>query len=322
MNLNNAYTFYGLSKDLEKASSMLRLLSCQLEQLPKDSSQTLAIGWEWIFKSLNVKVPSGLLLEENKKESNDFCEADAYTLVDYFTFDSGNKHSILNCFQSAQKKANKYPNSSINTLLNPVCLLLNNTSMKEVWPQDKTLDFYKKIQTYVYLLHNHLDNNLYRNEDFYFMQMGRFVERLELNISILNTHAQCVIGWKDTEKELNSLLSYCGSFDFYKQIHGSEKNIQKVFDFIVSNPRSPSSLLFFLNRIETSIQNIKNSNIPVSEALHKIIQTLKDTILSSNKSALIPFLESVQIQSKELQKELNLTFQHPHSCTEEFKKHG
>ena len=320
MNSNNAYNFYGLSKDIEKASSMLRLLSCQLEQLPKNSSQTLAIGWEWIFKSLNVKVPSGLLLEENKKESNDFCEADAYTLIDYFTFETGHEYSILNCFQSAQKKAKKFSNSSIKTLLNPICLLLNNTNMKNIWPQNKTLDFYKKLQTNVCFLHSHLDNNLYRNEDFYFIQLGRFMERLELTISILNTHAQYVIGWKDTEKELNSLLSYCKAFDFYEQAHGSEKNIQKVFDFIVSDPQSPSSLLFFLNQIETSIQNI-NLNTPISQ-ISEIIHPLKKNIISSSKSALIPFLESAQVQSKELQKELNSIFQHPQSCTEELKKHG
>ena len=320
MNSSSAYNFYGWSKDLEKANSMLRLLSCQLEQLPKDSSQTLAVGWEWIFKSLNVKVPSGLLLEENKKESSDFCQADAYTLVDYFTFEAGHKYSILNCFQSAQKKSKKYPNTTITTLLNPVCLLLNNTSMKDVWPQNKTLDFYKKLQTYVGLLYSHLDNNFYRGNDFYFIQLGRFIERLELIISILNTHAQYVIGWKNTEKELNNLLSYCGAFDLYKQIHGSEKNIQKVFDFIVSEPRSPSSLLFFLNQIEASIQNI-NLNTS-SDQILEIIRSLKESILSSSKLALIPFLESTQVQSKELQKELLIYFQHPTSYTEELKKHG
>lgn len=319
MTSNNAYNFYGLGKDLEKASSMLRLLSCQLEQLTANSSQTLAVGWEWIFKSLKVKVPSGFLLEEDKKESKNFCQADAYTLVDYFTFEKEHQHSISACFQSAQKKAKKCVNSSIENILNPACLLLNNTNMKDVWPQDKTLDFYKKLQTYVYLFHNNLDYNFYRTEDFNFIQLGRFIERLDLIISILNTHAQHIIGWRETEKELNSLLSYCGVFDLYKQVHGSERNIQKIFDFIVSDPRSPKSLLFFLNQIEISIQNI---NIPNSKPLHEIIKSLKNTTMSASKSALIPFLESIQIQCKDLQKKLNSNFQPSNTHLEESKKHG
>ena len=314
----NAYHLYELSRRVEQADSMLRLLSSQLQQLPKDSSQTLAVGWEWIFKSLNVKVPSGLLLEENKKESSDFCQADAYTLVDYFTFETGHEHSILNCFQSAQKNVKKCSNHSAAALLDSACLLLNNVHINDVWPQNKTLDFYKKLQTFICLLYYNLDNNTYREEDFYFTQLGRFTARLELIISILNVHAECIIGWKDTEKELNSLLSYCGAFDLYQKVYGSEKNIQQIFDFIVSNSKSPRSLLFFVHQIETSIQNI---NLPNSKAL-EIIQSLKEKIMSANQSALTPFLESIQIQSKALQKELNACFQDSDSYVEELKKHG
>ena len=324
MNSQNFYNLYWMNRRVEQADSMLRLISGQLQQLPKDSSQTLAIGWEWIFKSLNVQVPSGFLLEENKKESSDFCQADAYTLVDYFTLEAENEHSILSCFQSAKKQFQKYPNIPAKEILNHICLLLNNTPMKDIWPQKKTLDFYKKLQTSICLLYHSLDNNFYRGEDFDFIQLGRFVERFSLIISILNVHAQHIIGWKDTKKELNSLLFYCGAFDIYQQACGLEKNIQKVFDFIVSNPESPRSLLFSLNKIETAVQYInlktKTSSSPI---LNETIKSLKEKIKSSHQSALIPFLSAIQTQFQTLNEKLaSVYLQDLDSCEEELKKHG
>ena len=317
----NAHNLYELSRQVEQADSMLRLLSSQLKQLPKDSSQTLAIGWEWIFKSLQVQAPSGLLLAEDKEESSDFCQADAYTLIDYFTFEKGHEHSILSCFQSAQQQARNI-NSPVTKALDSICLMLNSTPMKEIWLQKKTLDFYKKLQISVALLRHSFDNNFYRGEDFYFIKLGQFIEHFKLTVSILNVHAQYIIGWKEQEKELNNLLSYCGAFNLYQQAFGSEKNIQKVFDFIVSDLRSPSSLLFSLNQIETSIQNI-NLNSPLSKTLYETIQSLKDKIMSSHQSALIPFLEFIQRQFQILQKELNFVyFQHSDFYAKEFKKHG
>ena len=318
----NSYYLYWINRRVEQADSMLRLLSGQLQQLPKDSSQTLALGWEWIFKSLNVQVPSGFLLEENKKESSDFCQADAYTLVDYFTFETGHEHSILSCLQSAQKQFQKYINSPAKEILNHTYLLLTNTSMKEIWPQTKTLDFYKKIQTSLCLFYHSLDNNFYRGEDFYFIQLGRSIERFNLIISILNIHAQHIIGWKDTKKELESLLFYCGAFDLYHQAYGLEKNIQKVFDFIVSNPESPRSLLFSLNKIDLSIQNI-NLKTTTPQILNESIQSLKEKITSSHQSALIPFLEAVQTQFQTLCEKLtSIYFQDLDFNEEELKKHG
>ena len=317
----NSYYLYWMSRRVEQADSMLRLLSGQLQQLPKDSSQTLALGWEWIFKSLNVQVPSGFLLEENKKESSEFCQADAYTLVDYFTFETGHEHSILSCFQSAQKQFQKYMNSPAKEIFNQTYLLLNNTSMKEIWPHKKAIDFYKKLQSSLHLFYHSLDNNFYRGEDFYLIQLGRYVERFNLITSILNVHAQHIIGWKDTKKELNSLLFYCNTFDLYHQAYGLEKNIQKVFDFIVSNPESPRSLLSSLNKIESSIQNINLTTTP--QILNESIQSLKEKIKSSHQSALIPFLEAVQTQFQTLCEKLtSVYFQDFDSNEEELKKHG
>ena len=315
----NSYNLYWMNRYVEQADSMLRLIRGQLQQLPKNSSQTLALGWEWVFKSLNVQVPSGFLLEENKKESSDFCQADAYTLVDYFTFETGHKHSILSCLQSAQKQLHKQ--SPAKEILNNTCLLLNNTSMKDIWPPEKTLEFYKKLQTSICLFYHSLDTDLYREEGFYFIGLGRFVERFSLIISILNIHAQHIIGWKDTKKELNSLLFYCDAFNLYQQACGLDKNIQKVFDFIVSNSESPRSLLFSLNQIEKSIQNI-NSNTK-TPTLHTTIQSLKDKIKSSHQSALMPFLETLQTQFQTLQEKLNsVYFQNFNHYKEELKKHG
>lgn len=300
-----AQNLYWLQRRVEKSFFMLRLLSVQLMQLPQDTSQTLAVGWNWILNSFNMKAPAGSLLREHAAETDDFCQADAYTLIDHLTFEKGEPQSILNNFQSAQKKAQEAETASAAAPhIDAICSLLEKTKMPEIWPQEKTLAFYKKLISSIYLLYGLLDKDFYRGESFYFMQLGRFVEILERIISILKVHEQYIIGWKDVKKELMNLLLYCGAFDFYKKTYNSNMEIQKVFDFIVSHPQSPYSLRFSITKIDESVQHLP----PPSPQLKDIILSLASQASSPKKTALKPFLEEIQTKSLKLQNELNAVY--------------
>ena len=139
---------------LEQAFVLCRLLKAQISQLKKDSSQMLAVGWDWIFESLGVKPPSGKLLNEESKETKDFCMADAYTLADYLTFEKSHQGSISVCLSSSKKAAKGLLDEISSYQLEDCLNYLEQHKMTRIWPEE-ALGFYdnliKRILFFYYL---------------------------------------------------------------------------------------------------------------------------------------------------------------------------
>ena len=302
----DAKSLYDLSVNTEKAFALSQLLKAQLHLIQQDSSQTLALGWDWIFKSFNITPPAGNLLKTNQEESKDFCHADAYTLTDCLTYEPAHKYSIAGCLNQAQnmaEKAKKNLNTSILTQLNHTIDYVKQNPMQSIWPR-KAPEFYNGLMNRIYLFYGLSENSLYRGEAFAFLQLGRFMEKFERTITLLQIHAREISGWKDLDKELSCLLAYCGAVDFYQQAHGSNMSIQKVFDFIIRDFRTVNSLHFCLLQIENAVQNLHAKSSTVDIQANAPIKKLKNIVFYPKKGALDPFLKSIKTTFSELKENI------------------
>ena len=314
-------SLYQLNRCMERARFMSRLVSVQAGQVSQDSPKTLALGWDWIFKSFNTKPPAGNILSSD--ESEEFCQTDAYTLVDYLTFEKEHRPSILACFHSAEEEIlaqEKELSPAVKSQFDQIFLRLKSSQMRDMWP-GKTLEFYQQLRQGIDLFYAAQGVSLYRGAGFGFLQLGRFVEQMERMVSFLEVYAKVIVGWKDIDKELFSLLLYLDMFDLYRQTSRPEMNLKKVFDFIVSSDKAPGSIIFSLLEVEKSTAIIHQSlKIPAFSKVGEMIQKLKRTILEEKKGALESFTEELHIQSLELQDEIDeFYFQHSSLGGEEKK---
>ena len=283
---------------LEQAFVLCRLLKTQISQLKKDSSQMLAVGWDWIFESLNIKPPSGKLLNEESKETKDFCMADAYTLADYLTFEKSHQGSIFVCLSNSKKAAKGLLDEVSSHQMEGCLHYLEQNKMTRIWPE-KALSFYDNLIKRILFFYGVSDNCLYRGEGYNFLQLGRFSAKFEHTLSLLKTHSRFIYGWKDTQKELSSLLIYCGLEHSYKQVFGSDMNIQKVFDFIMREAAAVGSLHFSLLQLEHFCRKENQNNV-----LDASIQSLKHTLSQPKKGDLDSFLESIVDQFFEVKQNM------------------
>ena len=292
---------YWLSSYMEIALVTARLLKIQLAQLSKDSSQKLSVSWEWVFKTLKIQPPLGQLLQEHSDESSDFCQADAYTLVDHLTFEQEVPYSIASYLKKSIQKAKKYE-ESIGQVLGKH---LKNCSLEsveatDIWP-DKVQEFYEKVINNIYLFYSLSDNFLYRDHTWHFLRLGRRIRQMEYLSSLLENYIKFVMGYKDGKQELQGLLVCSGSMDLYRQKHTMDKaRLSDVIDFLMKDLKTPCSLYFFLEQIEKSIQKIdpKAAEYPASETitlLHSVKASLVDSALPLPK-----FLEWMHEQANKI----------------------
>ena len=298
-------SLYQLNRYMERANFMSRLVSVQAGQVSQDSSKTLALGWDWIFKSFNIKPPAGNLLSAD--ETEEFCQTDAYTLVDYLTFEKEHRHSILSCFHFAEEEIlaqEKELSPAVKTQFDQMFLWLKSSQMREIWP-GKTFNFYQQLRQNIDLFYTAEETSLYRGAGFYFLQLGRFVEQMERRLAFLEVYAKVIVGWKNMDKELFSLLLYLNMFDLYRQGADSDMSLKKVFDFIVNDKKAPGSICFCLLKIEQSTAGIHQSlKLPVFSKVSEVIQDLKHSTQKKD-GALESFMEELHIKSLELQDEID-----------------
>ncbi len=310
-----ASNLYWMTRYLERAKFISQLLNVQVNHLSEDSPQTLSIGWYWIFKSFDISPPGGELLGNSPQDSDDFCLADAYTLVDHLTFEKEQPLSVLSCLQIARENARQSREQISNSMwsqLNRTYLQLEASKMPDIWPH-KMSDFYSDTISSIYLFYGLSDNTLYKGEGFDFLQLGRFLERLQQTASLLETHVKFIMGWKEGEKELISLLLYCDAFDFYRQIYTLDMKLSNVIQMLLSHPEVPCSLCFSVNQIENTLKRIdpKSSSYPFN-TVYKSVQSLKTAITYKPiEGTLAEFLENIKTQSQKIHEDIvNSYFQH------------
>ena len=306
---------YWMTRYLERAKYISQLLNVQVNQLSEDSSHTLSLGWFWIFKSFDISPPGGDLLGNNPQDSDDFCLADAYTLVDYLTFEREQPVSILSCLQMARENARQSREQISGPMwsqLNRAYLQLEASKMLDIWPH-KMSDFYTDVMNSSYLFYSLADNTLYKGEGFGFLQLGRFLERLQQIVSLLETHIKFIIGWKEGEKELISLLLYCDAFGFYRQVYTLDMKLSNVIQLLLSHPEVPCSLYFSVNQIEQMLKRIdpKSSTYPFNK-VYKSVRSLQTTIAHKPmEGTLAEFLEDIRTQSQNIHNDIvSFYFQH------------
>ena len=262
---------YWLNCYMEMALLTARLLKVQLAQLPEDSSQKLSVSWEWVFKTLKIHPPLGQLLQEHSSESDDFCQADAYTLVDHLTFEQEVPYSIVSYFKKAKQKVKESKGYMGKVLWKQLehCAYLESVEVTDIWP-DKVQEFYEKVINDIYLFYSLSDNFLYRDQNWYFLQLGRRIRQMEYLSSLLENYIQFVMGYKDSKQELLGLLSCSGGLDLYRQKYTMDKiQLIDVIDFLMRDLKTPCSLYFFLEQIEESIQRVdpKTTEPPFNETI-------------------------------------------------------
>lgn len=256
-----ADSLYWMSRYIERAENIARLLDVNLQLLLDFEAMDdvkLKEHWEPIIRAAGEEALFYELYER----------ADSQSVTDFLTFNRKNRSSVISCMLAARENA-RMIRDQISTemwqCLNQAYLFLKSNNAKQVW-ENGPYEFYKQIQDYSHLFQGMADATFSHAEGFYFMQVGKYLERAEKTSRILDIKYHILlpsveeVGGAVDAVQWGALLRSCSAFEAYHSLYVSSVNPMKVSDFLIFNEKFPRSILFCIRHLDTNLHKISGCN--------------------------------------------------------------
>ncbi|WP_240695542.1 alpha-E domain-containing protein [Candidatus Chloroploca sp. Khr17] len=249
-----ADNLYWMSRYLERAEHTARVLAVGLMQTIDQNPRQAHPRWTRLLEAIGA---SSLADEE----------ADASRITASLTFDAENPHSIVSCIASARANARQVReqiSSEMWEQLNRVYLRVRASSAAQIW-QGEPIEFYQRLKEGAHLFQGITDATMSHGEGWFFIQVGRYLERAGATAKLLDTHFQVYFA-PEAEGiallEFNdwvTLLKSCTAFEAYCKVYTADVQPPSVAEFLLLDSESPRSVRFAADRIERGLQAISRS---------------------------------------------------------------
>ena len=265
-----AKLLYWMSRYLERSNFTSRLL-ITTNELQLDLTLDDEISWKPLLTVVDLNKD---YLKLNKKYSEK-------KVIDYFIFNKNNSSSIFNSLSKSKENSlvirDILPEQSI-IKLNEL-LIKFNKSINKKNSKKNNLKLLNNIilgsQNFMYST----DLEMQRNIDYQFLRLGRFLERTDMMIRILQSQVlrskQHKKGYEYLTLEWINILKSISAFQAYRQYSQQDISISDIINFFLKTDTFPRSINWNLNQIERATYRISKKN--------NLIKNIKEIKMSINK---------------------------------------
>jgi uncharacterized alpha-E superfamily protein len=265
-----AKLLYWMSRYLERSNFTSRLL-ITTNELQLDLTLDDEISWKPLLTVVDLNKD---YLKLNKKYSEQ-------KVIDYFIFNKNNSSSIFNSLSRSKENSlvvrDILPEQSI-IKLNEL-LIKFNKSINKKNSKKNNLKLLNSIilgsQNFMYST----DLEMQRNIDYQFLRLGRFLERTDMMIRILQSQVlrskQHKKGYEYLTLEWINILKSISAFQAYRQYSQQDISISDIINFFLKTDTFPRSINWNLNQIERATYRISKKN--------DLIKNIKEIKTSINK---------------------------------------
>jgi uncharacterized alpha-E superfamily protein len=295
-----AHSLYWMSRYIERAENVARLLDVNLQFLSDLQNRTSADQNTW----------APLILSSGQAELfNKYYEApDSRTVTEFLAFDLRNPDSILACVNAARENARMVRDQislEMWETINELYLLLKEQNAAAVWaagPQE----FFARINRASHLYQGLTASTYSRSEGWEFIEFGKYLERadkttriLDVKYHILLPSATDVGGALDTA-QWQAVLRSASALEAYRRYYVREILAWKAAEFLIFSDSFPRSLHFCAAQIDDCLRRIlgESGSRPRSAGARAARRLLADlqslTITDVLNEGLHEFLMDVQ----------------------------
>ena len=277
-----------MSRYLERSNFTSRLLITTSE-LQLDLALEDEISWKPLLTVMELNKD---YLKLNKKYSE-------RKIIDYFIKDKKNLSSLVNSLFCSKENSlvvrDILPEQSI-LKLNELLITFNKSIIKKNSKKNNLKLLYKIIQGSQNFMYS-TDLEMQRNIDYQFLRLGRFLERTDMMIRILQTQVlrskQHKKGYEYLTLEWINILKSISAFQAYRQYSQQDISISDIIYFFLKTNTFPRSINWNLNQIERATYRIskKNNLIRNVKEIKKDINKYK--IKTDNLDNFLLFLEKM-----------------------------
>ncbi|HMQ29553.1 MAG TPA: alpha-E domain-containing protein [Chloroflexaceae bacterium] len=245
-----ADNLYWMSRYLERAEHTARLLGVSLTQTLDQDPEAARPRWARLLEALHVEARPAAF--------------DAYALTELLTFEPANANAIVSCVALARENARQVReqiSSEMWEQLNRLYLRVRAGSAAQIW-QREPIEFYQAVKEGAHLFQGITDATMSHGEGWFFIQVGRYLERAAATALLLDAHfrpylaappnAPGLLEYNDSV----ALLKCCTAFEAYCKVHTADVQPHAVAEFLLLDAESPRSVRFAADRIQRGLQAI------------------------------------------------------------------
>lgn len=258
-----ANCLYWMSRYLERAEHTARLIDVDLQLGLDQSPLAGSERWRRVFEALQV--PEFLIGTLN-----------SVSVAQTLTLNRSNPSSIFCCVAAARdnlRHVREQCSSEMWENLNRLYLQTIDIPQTETSVLQST-EFFQSVQEGGYLFQGIADSTMTHGEGWHYMQLGRFVERMETVAALVGTHFKRLSEPPDQSVdgaeylEWVGLLKSCDAFEAYCKAYSAELRPQRVAEFLLLTLEFPHSLRFSAEKIHTALRlagdlTKRNAELPV-----------------------------------------------------------
>ncbi len=246
----SANSLFWMSRYLERAEHVTRLILVQFEALEDRTIDEIDQNWRRIYQSIG-RSPLGGELRSNV-DNEDYMLLDSFTLADDLTFEFANADSIRSSMYFARENAKQVRHligRQLWTGLNTAYINLKRSGIEQVWDKQPK-EFFRNAENIARTLSGVVDSSVYRDDGWHFLQLGRYIERTQNVAALLEAQARVFsTDFKHSDSDWNSLLMICNSQLAYRRKYSLlSLNPNQVMDFLICDASLPNSIRYSLDR--------------------------------------------------------------------------
>jgi uncharacterized alpha-E superfamily protein len=250
-----AKLLYWMSRYLERSNFTSRLL-ITTNELQLDLTLDDEISWKPLLTVVDLN-------KDYLKLNNKYSEK---KVIDYFIFNKNNSSSIFSSLSRSKENSlvvrDILPEQSI-IKLNELLIKFNKSISKKNSKKNNLKLLNNVIlgsQNFMYST----DLEMQRNIDYQFLRLGRFLERTDMMIRILQSQAlrskQHKKGYEYLTLEWINILKSISAFQAYRQYSQQDISISDIINFFLKTDTFPRSISWNLNQIERATYRISKKN--------------------------------------------------------------
>ncbi|MEM6749486.1 MAG: alpha-E domain-containing protein [Planctomycetota bacterium] len=252
-----ADSLYWIGRRLERAEHTARLVEVNLMLMLDQDPVSAERRWVRLFEALGA-APLG--------------DADGYACAHALAFDRKREDSIYGCVEQAREQARQVRERITGEMyeqLNTLYFSVRRTDFEEVW-QRQPQSFFRSIRHATHLFHGITESTLNHGQSFYFLQVGKHLERALATARLLQTYL-CRHAATDPNAQhiaCVGLLKACDAFEAYQAQHPEGIAAERVAAVLTHNPDFPRSIRFAVDRLFNAVTTLgRLTGSPRSESV-------------------------------------------------------
>ena len=266
-----ADSLYWLGRYLERTENYARFLDVNFN-LCLDLPPGVQEQWKPLIAATGDLISYEKRYEDYERENAIF----------FLTFDRENNNSIINSVSYARENGRMIrENIAAETweAINDLYHFMNYAEKKKIWRKENPHEFFIKVKQKVLLIYGIVKTTAFREEGWYFNQVGQHLERADKTSRILDVKYHLLLPTvHDVGSPLDflhwaALLKSVSGFNSYRRNYG-KTDPASVVEYLLLNQFFPRSIYYCIKQAEYYLRSISGNSEGKYNAAEKCIGNL------------------------------------------------